>query len=60
MESTELSHRYFKTIKLAGALAFVDKASEMTLVHLAQAIKLVEESGEFFQQMLVRINLMRD
>lgn len=54
MESTELSHRYFKTIKLAGALAFVDKASEMTLVHLAQAIKLVEESGEFFQQMLVR------
>lgn len=44
----ELSHRYFKTLKLAGALAFLQKESNITKDCLYQSIKLVEESGKAF------------
>lgn len=54
LQRAELSHRYFKTIKLAGCYAFFDKSSEVTKEHLHSAIKLVEESGVAFQQMLKR------
>ena len=54
LASAELTHRYFKTIKLAGCYAFFDRASEVTLEHLHSAIKLVEESGEALQQMMKR------
>ena len=50
----ELTHRYFKTIKLAGCYAFFDKSTEVTLEHLQSAIKLVEESGTALQQMMKR------
>ena len=50
----EMEHRYFKALKLAGAFAFVDESSEITMDHLYQAIKLVEESGEAFEKMLRR------
>ncbi len=54
MKSAELSHRYFKATKLAGAYAFVDSASEITEAHFEQAVKLVEESGQAFEAMLTR------
>ena len=54
IRKAELSHRYFKALKLAGAYAFVDKSSEVEMDHLLQAILLVEESGAAFQQILSR------
>jgi len=54
IQKAELSHRYFKAIKLAGALAFVDQSNEIELIHLQQAILLVEESGEAFATILKR------
>lgn len=50
----EISHRYFKALKLAGALAFADESSEVTMDHLYQSIKMVEESGEAFGRILSR------
>lgn len=54
VRKAELSHRYFKALKLAGALAFVDQSVEVEMSHLHQAIKLVEESGAAFQTLLTR------
>lgn len=54
IRKAELSHRYFKALKLAGAFAFVDKSSEVMMEHLMQAILLVEESGAAFQTILNR------
>lgn len=50
----ELSHRYFKSLKLAGAFAFADKSMKLTMDHLMSAILLVEESGAAFQTILSR------
>lgn len=50
----ELRHRYFKTLKLAGAFAFIDKSDVITETQLNQAIKLVEESGDAFNIILNR------
>lgn len=54
MRKAELSHRYFKALKLAGAYAFIDNSMELTQAHLYNAIKLTEESGRAFEQMLTR------
>lgn len=54
IKKSELSHRYFKALKIAGAYAFVDESLEVTMDHLLSAIKLVEESGESFQAILNR------
>lgn len=54
IRKAELSHRYFKALKLAGALAFVDESIEVEMGHLHQAIMLVEESGSAFQTILTR------
>ena len=54
IKKAELSHRYFKTLKLAGALAFCDESSEITMDHLYHAIKLVEESGKAFEKIFAR------
>lgn len=50
----EISHRYFKALKLAGIYAFVDGDSEITEDHLYHAICLVEESGQAFKRILKR------
>lgn len=50
----EMTHRYFKALKLAGAYAFVDQSTEITIDHLHSAIKLVEESGAALQDLLKR------
>ena len=54
IRKAELSHRYFKALKLAGALAFTDESIEVGEDHLKQAILLVEESGAAFQTILNR------
>lgn len=54
MKAAELSHRYFKALKLAGAYAFIDGSKELTQEHLYSAIKLTEESGEAFNAILTR------
>lgn len=50
----EISHRYFKALKLAGAYAFVEDALELTEDHLYAAIKVAEESGQAFEMLLAR------
>jgi hypothetical protein len=54
IRKAEMSHRYFKAMKLAGALAFADESSEITMDHLYAAIKLVEESGRAFERLMTR------
>lgn len=54
IKKAELSHRYFKALKLAGALAFIEESIDVTMDHLLQAIKLVEESGKAFESILTR------
>ena len=54
IQKAELSHRYFKALKLAGAYAFLDESNDVEMLHLLQAIKLVEESGDSFKTILSR------
>lgn len=54
IRKAEISHRYFKALKLAGAFAYVDESSDIEMDHLMQAILLVEESGNSFQIILNR------
>ena len=54
IKKAEISHRYFKALKLAGAYAFIDDSPELTEEHLYQAIKLAEESGSAFNRLLTR------
>ena len=54
MKKAEISHRYFKALKLAGAYAFIDDSPELTEKHLYAAIKLAEESGAAFTRILTR------
>lgn len=54
IQKAELRHRYFKVLKLAGAYAFIDGADNLTCEVIDQAVKVVEESGEAFKQLLLR------
>lgn len=51
---TELTHRYSKVMKLAGAYAFLDEAAEIEEKHLFYAIRLAEESGKDFYSIVKR------
>ena len=51
---SELQDRNFKVLKLAGAYAFIDDATAVTDTHVYNAIKLAEDSGEAFAQILSR------
>lgn len=51
---SEMTHRYFKALKLAGAYAFIDSATEITETTLLNAIKVVEDSGDAFKHLLNR------
>ena len=54
IRKAEMKHRYFKAMKLAGAYAFIDGASEVTLDHIHYAIALTEASGAAFEKLLNR------
>lgn len=51
---TQMEHRYFNALKIAGALAFTDQSSEIEMDHLLSAILLVEESGKDFEKIIKR------
>ena len=54
IQKRELAERYFKVLKLAGAYAFIDDSPEITEQQIYNAIKLAEDSGEAFEQLLSR------
>lgn len=54
LQKAEISHRYFKALKLAGSYAFVEGARTLTLKHLEEGIQLAEDSGKHFTQLLSR------
>ena len=54
LRKAEMSHRYFKGLKLAGVYAFLDHKTEITKDNLYQALKVCEESGASFQTLLKR------
>ena len=54
LSASELRERNFKVLKLAGAYAFMDDSSTVTNEHVFNAIKLAEDSGEAFVQILSR------
>jgi len=54
VKKAEISHRYFKVLKLAGAYTFIDDSPIMTEDHIYAAIKLAEESGEAFVGLFTR------
>lgn len=54
IRKAEISHRYFKAIKLAGVFAFLAGHDEIKMKCLHESIKLVEESGSSFNKLLNR------
>lgn len=54
IKKAEMSHRYFKALKLAGAYAFIDDSPELTADHFYNAVALAEESGTAFEMLLTR------
>lgn len=54
IQRAELTHRYFKVLKLAGVYAFLDMKPEIEIQHIHQAIKLAEDSGNALNQMFQR------
>lgn len=50
----EVTHRYYKVLKLAGAYAFIDGSHEILESHVENAIKVAEESGEAFAKIMTR------
>ena len=52
VQKTEMIHRYYKALKLAGAYAFTDGVTEIDKNHLDYAISLVEDSGEAFHSIM--------
>jgi hypothetical protein len=54
IRKAEMQHRYFKSLKLAGAYAFVDQTPNITSSQLYAAIRVVEDSALAFNQILTR------
>jgi len=54
LQKAEISHRYYKVLKLAGAYAFIECNKSITSENLEAAIKLAEECGDSFRELLAR------
>lgn len=54
IRKAEMSHRYFKAMKVAGVYAFIDGVPEITMGHLENAIRLAEDCGKAFELLLTR------
>jgi len=54
IQKAEMSHRYFKALKLAGAYAFINGDTVIREEYAYNAIKLVEDSGLAFLEILNR------
>ncbi len=53
-QKAEMSHRYYKALKLAGAYAFAESSKVITKDHLDNAIALVEDSGKHFKRIMCK------
>lgn len=54
LRKAELSTRFWKALKLAGAYAFIDKCNVIEKKHLLSAFKLAEDSGKSFEKIMYR------
>lgn len=54
LRKSEISHRYFKVVKLAATYAYIDKSIWIEMHHLHNAIAMAEESGRAFSEILNR------
>lgn len=54
IQRAELSHRYFKCLKMAGTYAWIDGSPEILESHWYNAMKLTEDSGQSFERILDR------
>lgn len=54
IRKAELNHRHFKTLKLAGVYAFIDGHASISMDNIYSAMKMVETSGEAFDEILKR------
>ena len=54
IERYEMSHRFEKAKRIAGAYAFVDGAAQIEPEHLMSAIAMTEDSGDAFGRMMHR------
>ena len=54
IKKAEMSHRYFKSLKLAGTYAFLESSPIVRDDHLSAAIKTSEECGKHFNKLLKR------
>lgn len=52
VQAAELSHRYFKALKLAGVYAFIEDNIYITQTNLENAIALTELSGIAFEELM--------
>tara|TARA_B100000470_G_scaffold72642_4_gene55557 strand:+ start:5806 stop:7980 length:2175 start_codon:yes stop_codon:yes gene_type:complete len=52
LHKAEMSHRHYKSLKLAGAYAYADNSPDVTQDHLDYAISVVEDSGEAFHLLM--------
>ena len=54
LQKREIANRFYKVLKLAGAYAFIDGTPDVTKEHIQNAIRLAEDCGESFEQLLAR------
>lgn len=54
IRKAEMTHRYFKTLKLAGTYAFIEGEDEISMEHLEAAIALAQHSGQAFSDLQKR------
>ncbi|EPW9558162.1 primase C-terminal domain-containing protein [Acinetobacter baumannii] len=52
IKKSEMDHRYFKALKLAGAYAFIDGSPEITNEHVEYAVAMTEASGKAVEELL--------
>lgn len=52
IKAAELSHRYFKALKLAGVYAFIEDNIYISMDNIKNAIALTELSGEAFEELM--------
>lgn len=54
IEITEMSHRYFRVLKISGIYGFIEGSKTVTKRMVEDAIELVERSGEAFKKTMQR------
>ena len=55
IRKVEMDNRFFKTLKLAGAYAFIDGSPKILREHVEYAIRLSEDSGKAFEKLITPV-----